>query len=62
VQDLVGVGVADAAEERGIGKGALHGVIFAGQHLAKPVERRVQDFQSAAIEGGQSRLTLHHVE
>ncbi len=37
VQDLVGIGVADAAEQARIGQGALQRMIFSRQHRAKRI-------------------------
>jgi hypothetical protein len=38
VQDLVGVGVADAADEARIGEGALEGAVFRGEGGAEAGE------------------------
>ena len=49
MQDLVGVGVADAAEEPRIGKRALERVILALQRVAKVVEAGVENLEAARI-------------
>ncbi len=38
VKDLVGVGVADAAEDAGIGEGSLEGAVFGGERVAEGLE------------------------
>ena len=50
MQDLVRVGVADAAEEVRIGERALERVVLARQRVAKRVERRVERLEAAGIE------------
>jgi hypothetical protein len=61
MQDLIGVGVADAAQYPGIGQRALEGVIF-------PAERRLeggrvarQHVDAARIVLSQTIGSLHHV-
>ena len=63
VQDLVGVGVADAAEEARIGEGALERVALAREGLAE-LPRRVapSDLEAAAIERCEPGLALHDVQ
>ena len=38
MEDLVGVGVADAAEDARVGEGALEGAVFGGERGAKGFE------------------------
>ena len=49
MQDLVGVGVADAAQDGRIGQRALERVILLAQPRAKVRQVRVQHFKPAAI-------------
>src|SRR5690606_21318094 len=50
VQDLVGVGVADAAEEARIGQRALERVVLAAEALYEGRLRRLEDLEPARIE------------
>ena len=62
VEDLVGVGVADAGEDAGVGEGALEGVIFRRESGAKGLEGEGKDVEAAGIELGESGLALDEVE
>ena len=50
VENLVGVGVADAAYEPWIGKGALEGPVFKGERGAKAFEVGGKDLNSSRID------------
>ena len=49
MENLVGVGVADAAEKMGIGEGTLQRVIFARQPFAELHETRFKNLQTTRI-------------
>src|SRR5438445_10844448 len=51
VQDFVGIGVADAAADAGMGEGALERPVFGGERLLKGLEVAGKDFDSAWIDG-----------
>ena len=63
VQNLVGVGVADAADEARIGEGALECAVLLRQRAAKTGEIRVEKIStppgSMSCEG---LFATHHVE
>jgi photosystem II stability/assembly factor-like uncharacterized protein len=61
VQDLVGVGVSDAAEDVRIGERALQRVVVGGQTGAECVEIRAQHFEPAAIVLGERGCAAHDV-
>jgi len=50
-ENFVGVGVADAGEEARVGERALEGVIGGEKDGGELVERGVEDFEAAGIEG-----------
>ena len=50
MQNLVRVGVANAAEETRIGQGAFDGVRLPRQSLAKRVKRRIERFDAPRVE------------
>ncbi len=50
VQNLVGVGVADAADEPRIGEGTLEGSVFKSERRAKAVEICRKDLDAAGID------------
>ncbi len=62
VQDLVGIGVADAAEEVRVGEGALERVILAVERRGEFLARNVERLDAAGIERLQRRLSAHHHE
>src|SRR4030095_899234 len=61
MENLVGVGVADTAEQMGIGERALHCMIFARECFAELLETRIDDFQTAGIMLLQSGLSVYQV-
>jgi hypothetical protein len=61
VQDFVGIRVADAAEEVGIGESALERVVFAGEHRAECVEIAGEDIDASGVKGMQAVLTEQDV-
>src|SRR5439155_21011201 len=61
VQDLIGVRVADPAEEMGIGQRSLQRVVLTRERVAKPIERGVERLETAGIERRQRRLTSHEL-
>jgi hypothetical protein len=50
VQDLVGIGIADAADKPGIGEGALQGAILGSECGAEAVDVCREDFDAAGID------------
>lgn len=62
VEDLVGVGITDAAEEMRIGERALDGVPFAREERPKFVERCIEHVDSAWIERVEIRFTSHEMD
>src|SRR6185436_5883318 len=62
MKDLVRVGIANAAEEMGIGQRALNGMIFLFQCLGKFLEGTAEHLQAAWIERAQSILSPKHME
>ena len=62
VQDLVGVGVADAAEEMRIGEGPLQRVVLLHQRSSERREVGVERFEPAGLMGRQGRFAAHKVE
>ena len=53
MQNLVGIGVADATEDRRVGEGALQGVPLRGQPPAKLRWSGAQHLQAPGVHGGQ---------
>jgi hypothetical protein len=62
VQDLVRVGVADAAQDVRIGQGALQRVALRRERSLERSEVRLQHLQAAGIEGRQRRFSRDEVE
>ena len=50
VEDLVGVGVADAGEDAGVGEGSLEGAVFCGEGGAEVFEGCGEDVEAAWID------------
>src|SRR5262249_38876352 len=61
VENLVRVGVADAAEKPRIGQRAFHRVVLARQGLSKLVTRDLKRLDAARIERSERRLALHEL-
>lgn len=62
VQDLVRVGVADAAENAWVGQRALQRVPLAPQGRVETVEIRLEDLQATGVVGAQPALATHRVQ
>ena len=62
VQDLVRVGVADAAEQMRIGQRALERMVFALQALAERRQIGGGDLESAQVECGKRTFAVHDVQ
>jgi len=62
VQDFIGVGVADAAEQVLIGERALEGAVFGGEGGAEGIEIGGEGIKAAGIEGAQTFFSANHVE
>jgi hypothetical protein len=50
VEDLVGVGVADAAEDAWVGEGSLEGAVFCGEGCAEVIECGGEDVDAAGVD------------
>jgi hypothetical protein len=62
VEDLIGIRVADATEQTGIGQGALERVILQAKPLCELWQLRVERLDPAALEGIEPRDSPHQVE
>jgi len=62
MQDLVRVGVADAAQDAGIGQRALERVILAGQRAVERGRVGVEHLEPARIVLGEARLAADEIE
>ena len=62
MQDLVGVGVADAGEEARIGERALEGVVLAFNRAGELRQIRFEDLDAARVHRLQRRLALHQMQ
>jgi len=62
VEDLIGVGVADAGEDARVGEGALKCVIFGNEGLPEVLEAEGKDVQAAGVELGEGCLSLNEVQ
>src|SRR5262245_12350103 len=62
MQDLVRVGVADAAQQPRIGERTLEGVALARERTREGGEIDVHRLDAAGVEGGETGVALHDVE
>ncbi len=62
VKNLVGVGVAHAADEPRIGEGALEGAILGGECRTKCFLIRGKNFDAAGIDVAQGLLAAENVK
>ncbi len=62
VKQLIRIGIANAAEQAGIGQSALEGVVFASERGPEALGVGVHHFKSAAIEGIDQAPAAHQVE
>src|SRR5262249_8477360 len=62
MQYLIGVGVADAAEQSGIGEGPLERVALASEALANPTERPVEPLPPSPVQPCEIPLAGHDME
>ena len=62
VEDLVGVGVADAGEDAGVGEGALEGAVLGGEGLLEGFGGEGEDVEAAGVEVGEGGFALDEVE
>ena len=62
MENLVGIGVADAAEQMRIRERPLEGVVLRSQNGFKLLERRRQRFEPARILQAESFLSAKHVQ
>ncbi len=62
MEDFVGVGVADAADEAWIGEGPLKGAVFLAQGGAESIQIGREDLHAAGIDRVKRILPAHHVK
>jgi hypothetical protein len=62
VEDLVGVGVADAGEDAGVGEGAFEGAVFGDESGGEGVEGEGEDVEAAGVQCGEGFFALDEVE
>ena len=62
MQDFVGVGVADAADDARVGEGALEGAVFLGECVAEGCHLRLKNVDAAGVHGLQGLDALDDVE
>ena len=62
MQNLVGLGVADSAEQPRIGERTFDRVALRSDARRELVEARVEHLESAPIELGEGRLAANHVQ
>ena len=62
VEDLVGVGVADAGEDARVGEGSLEGAVFGGEGGAEVFEAGGEDVDAAGVDGLHVVLVAKEVE
>ena len=62
MEDLVRIGVADAAQQARIGERALERVVLAHERVAEAREVRLERFEPARIHLRERRLPLHEVK
>src|SRR5688572_6084846 len=62
MENLVGVRIADTAQQMWIGEGTLERVVFFLKRSRKRCDVAGHHFESAGIEGCKRVLTLHHVQ
>ena len=62
MQNLIRVGVADAAHQPGVTQSALHRVILQEQRAGERIHIRDEHFESARIVGSERTFTTEHVE
>ena len=61
MKDLVGIGIANAAQNPGVGQGSLEGVALTCDGTPKSLDIALEDFESAGIMGGQLVLAADEV-
>ncbi len=61
-QDLVRIGIADAAEEMRVGQGPLQGVVIPGQHRGESLKVGLENFNPARIVGSKGDQALYEME
>src|SRR4051812_47124161 len=62
MQDLVGVCIADPAEKTRIGEGALERVVLLREALAKGIEARMFELETAHVERRERRTAFDQME
>ena len=59
MKNLIGVGVADAAEQPRVGESTLHGVVLPDQSSVERLQRRVQHVEPARVMISEAFFTAH---
>src|SRR5262245_7019163 len=62
MKDLIGIRIADSAEEPRVRECALERVVFSSERSLKGFERRIQNFKGAAIESRERRSALDQMQ
>src|SRR6266700_1769033 len=62
MEDLVGISVADSAEEMRISQRAFESVIFKSERLRECFKGAIQDFEAARIKHLQRLFTLNQMQ
>ena len=62
VQNLVGIGVADATDDAGIGESAFESAVLGGESIAKGFEIAVEDFNAAGVDGVEAVFAAENME
>ena len=62
MEDLIGIGIADAAQQSRIGESALEGPVLPAKRFGELAGRRGEDVHASRIEGGESLAPLDKVE
>ena len=61
MQDLVRIGIADAAKEPRVGQCPLEGVVLAQKTLAECIRARIEDLEPSHVECGNGIVTAHNM-
>ena len=62
MKNLVGVGIAHAADDARIGEGALEGAVLGSERGAKPIQMRGENFDAAGIDVADGLLAAQNVQ
>ncbi len=62
MENLIGISIADTAEEPGIGQDSLECVIATGEHCGKGAKIDLEHIETARIKGGDRFLATDNME